>query len=375
MAQPHPALFDLAAGRPFAPAGAGPGLVDSALEHRMSGLLQSALAGSPGTIPGDAANRLAEADVRQWARNRMVGAVAGRFVALAGGLGIPVALVKGVALEGIAYTRTGERPTWDVDVVVHPDGIPRVEQLVATAQPHHPLLPHLASLVEGGHLQSIDLVYGGLPVDVHLDPLKLELIRTRRPEAWWERMRTVEREGAPLPTFDAGAALVLALLHLNKDRFRYLLGYADVARLLPLVEDWDWVAHTLEREGLATPLWSTLTVVEETLDIRSPVAAPAGLTRTRLWRAAWPTGVRLLGAPAGVRYRYRQFLIPFTGNGRSREALKAWLRRLAPPKPLLDAYYPGRGPYLWKLVVGRVSRRIRRLRQRREATRADRDRE
>jgi hypothetical protein len=367
-------LLDLAAGRGVASLGQEAGLVESAFEHRMAGLLHSAVAGMPGALPPEASGRLAEADTRQWARNRMVGSVAGRLVALAGEVGVRLAVIKGVALEATAYARIGERPTWDVDVVVEPTAVGRVHLLVAAAQPNHPLLPHLPALVEGGRLQSVDLVYGGLPVDLHLDPLKLELVRTRQPEAWWERVRAVEVEGTPLPTFDPATALILALAHLNKDRFRYLIGYADVARLLPLVTDWDWVTFVLGHEGLSTPLWSTLRVVEETLGVTAPVGPPARSLGSAVWRVAWPARVRLLGAPAGVRYRYRQFLIPFTGRGRSLEALAGWLRRIVPPRPLLDAYYPGRGPYVWKLVGGRVLRRLRRLRQRRQLTRADRQR-
>lgn len=345
-------------------------LLESAAEHRMSGLLATAASRTGSSGPG--MEVLSEISTLSWAHNRLVAESAAKIIGEAAAMGVEVAVIKGVALEALCYGEMGERPTSDLDLVVHPSHLNRVPDLIRALQPNHILLPHLDDLIDGGWLGSVDLTVGTLAVDLHLDPLKLEVTKTAHPDAFWARRQTVSAAGIGLPTFDAEASLLLSLVHLNKDRFRYLIGYSDVVRLAALVSDWEWVERAMRDEGLRGPLILTLEAVYDDLDLGAPPLAAQGGVKATAWRRLWPADIRLSGSPGEVRYRYRQTLIPVLGSGHTGEVVVSWSRRMFPPRALLDAYYPSTsGPYPWRLVSGRVRRRVERRRRRVEAMARD----
>lgn len=286
--------------------------------------------------------------------------------------GVRVAVIKGIALESLAYSRFGERPSGDLDIVVHEEDRGGVAALIGALQPDHRLIKDITDLIDGRHLQSIDLVVEGLPIDIHLDPLKLEVAATRNPMRLWDRAVTVTVQGTQVDTFDREASFVLALLHLNKDRFSHLVAYADVVRLWRGVEDWDWVEGFAHGESLVTPLRETAAAVVSDLDlsgIQMPLPTAGG---GRIWRMLWPGRIRLSGAVGRVRYRYRQMLIPAFSLGRIPEVAMSWLRRMFPPRQVLAIYYPdARGPYAWQVLSSRIARRVARRRTRLDATRRD----
>lgn len=368
MGKPHRALVDLVAARNPAINTLSRPLVESAVEHRVPGLLHT-WADQRGLITGMWGDTLTALDANIWARNRMLTSLAERVRSTANGMGVPVAFIKGVALEALAYERMGERPSGDLDIVVRSPEPSTMARLVEALQPDHPWLGRLDDLVATGHLQSVDLVVQGIPMDIHLDPLKMEVAAMRHPDRLWERVTTVTVEGTTLPTFDAEASFALALLHLNKDRFSHLIAYADVIRLWDQVEDWEWIEEFARSEGILTPLRETAVVVLTDLDLTDrEVPLPAG-NGARLWRMMWPERIRLSGATGRVRYRYRQMFIPALSGGRLSEVMIAWLKRIFPPREVLQIHYPrSRGPYLWRLVTGRINRRIQRRKRRKAVT-------
>jgi hypothetical protein len=361
MSRPHPLLIDLVAG------GGVHGDIDeivvrSALEHRVAGLL--ATAADDVQISPAAELMLQRAEASTWARNRTIASAMGAIAGVATSLGIDVAFFKGVTTEARWYKRMGERPTWDVDLVLAPWHLPLVGDFVAALQPTHSILPDISAILRKDRIQSIDLGFAGIPVDLHLDPLKLEVARTRHPERLWEDLRLIEIEGDEIPVFDPTVSLLLAALALNKDRFRYLVGYADVSRIErdPQV-DLARSERLAKGEGLLGPYFATLRAVETDLkqthpDIRRPHPA---------WNRIWGPSVRLLGKEASVRFRYRQSLIPLFDLRRWPEVAASWWRRGFPTRALIRRLYPNqRGPYLVQIVSGRIVRRLGRQRQRRQ---------
>jgi hypothetical protein len=364
-------LVDLAAGREPDSVPLTGSLVESAVEHRMPGLLYT-WAERQRRLTTHWGTTLTTLDGDVWARNRMLVSLAEGVVTTAEDIGLRVAVIKGVALEAQAYRRLGERPSGDIDLVLAPGSKHLVSDLVESLQPDHRSLHRLKGLVAGGHLQSIDLVIDGIPVDLHIDPLKLEVAASRRPELLWERLTTVTIEGVTLPTFDLDASLTLALLHLNKDRFSHLIGYADVVRLWRSATDWGWIESFAGEEGLRTALRETASAVVADLGLTGHEVPLSSTGASRIWRVLWPRRIRLSGAEGRVRWRYRQMFIPLLGPGRVGEVSAAWLKRIFPPRALLDIHYPEtRGPYPWRLVSGRIIRRMKRIRRRRATTRRD----
>ena len=319
-------------------------------------------------LDGEAGAMLTATEARSWARNQLLAVHAGRLEQSAAAHGVGVTFIKGVALESQIYTRSGERPTSDIDICIRSGTTADVAAWVTSLQPFHMWVPHLTALLEGRHIQSVDLIVDGVEVDVHFDPLKLEIVESRQPAELLSRMDACDLGSTTVTGLDPEANLFLALLHLNKDRFRSLIAFSDVRRLLDLVDDWDWILRYAAAEGLRTPIVASLDVVVSTLGLAHDVPRP-GAVGGRMWKLAWPPGDRLLGREGLVRFRYRQMLIPLFGRRRAWEAARGLLRRILPPAAMVRAFYPkDRGGYLRTLVIGRIERRKQRARQRRTAS-------
>lgn len=371
MVRPHPVLFDLAAGRPpraVAP-DEGHDLIPSAIDHRMTGLLWSAVAGGGIELSGDDRRRLEARDVAVELHHRRIWAAMHDIQARLGKLGIGVAYFKGVVAEARWYRRFAERPCRDIDLLLEPGARARIADVLDALQPAHPFREEVPALVHGGILQSVDLTFGGLSVDVHLDLLKLE-VPTRQAELVWSRVRAVVGpDGRSVPAIDDEVSFVQLLLHANKDRFSRLLGYADVARVLQGADgdlDWSFMDDFVHREGLRVPVYSALGAITDTLGLSMPVSRPKGW-RARAWQALWPPASRLQGTRGLMTRQHRPLVLPLLAEGRLLEAVR-WLarRRLLPPSSTLAMYYPDtKGPYVARVIVGR----LRRAGERRRAAR------
>lgn len=211
---------------------------------------------------------------------------------------VEVVTLKGITTEARWYGRQGERPCDDVDVLVRPADLGRVDEITHALHPDHPLCGSLEALVRRGSVPAITLAVQGVPVDLHFDLLQLG-IPLREPTPTLARTLPFPLAGgAVVRVLDPETALVHLLVNLNKDRFGRLLAYADIARLLQHEElDWDFVDEMVRAEGLETAVYLTLGAVCGTLNLALP--EPATITRRgvrpRLWRLLWRPTVRLQG--------------------------------------------------------------------------------
>ena len=358
VSRPDRILIDLAAGRSLS----GPvydATVDSAIEHRMAGLLWTRAQKGAISAPQEVRERLESLDLQAWARARMLESALGQLLEVAKAVGVRVALIKGLATAGRWYDRPAERWAYDLDIVVYPSDLSGVDDLVALLYPDHPLIGQIGPMVRRRHLQSVDLGVTGMPVDIHLDPLKLELVWSTAPERYWGHMTEVPLgDGLSAPAFDNNVSLFLHLLHLNKDHFRRLIGYADIVRGGAQANlDWNVVIDFAAGEGVAEHVLNTAHAVEEELQVDLALPGLDRTWRSVVWARSWPRESRLLGVSQEV-HRHRLFVIPLTAVGRTFSAASGWLRRLWPPRLLLDYYYPGvRGIYPVKLLRARINRR------------------
>jgi hypothetical protein len=350
-----PLLLDLAAGREPAPMRVDPDLVQIASDHRMTGLLWSWARTRP--LDPEVKAWLAKRDLRSQAHLQRVSRVLASTVARLGSVGIDVATVKGVTAEARWYARRGERPCSDVDLLLSPHQHGRVEEAVRLLQPDHPLMSFVGRMATSRHLEAVTLTVDGLEVDLHLDLLKLG-VPTRQASAVWARTEPfVLPGGGQVRVLDDTTALVHLLVHLNKDRFQRLIGYADVARIISAgAVDWRRFEDQVRGEGLEVPVLCTLAVVVDELGLAPPPVAsrPSG-PRAAVWSLLWRPDVRLRGSEGRLRFRQRQNWLPLLARGRGRDAVGAWRRILWPPAPAVDARYAHLdGPYLWKLMRGRL---------------------
>jgi hypothetical protein len=329
MARPHPVLLDLAVGRPMSPVDDFDELLSSAFEHRMHGLLWSHVSRGDLVGPSSWEHQLAMLSLRDEARHRRLWEVLGHVEQELASIGVRIATLKGVAAEARWYDRLGERPCYDVDILVDPSSLDRADEAVEMLEPDHELLGSITQCVRRGELQFLELHVDGERVDVHFDPLKMR-IECRQKRLAWERMVVLEGPGGvSVRAYDTELSLLYFLLHLNRDSFRYLLGFVDVAHILSrAVIDQSFFHQFIEDEGIAEPTRSSLAAVCETLGLQPlPPSAQPGPRRS-IWRLLWRPGVRIQGGGDLKRYWLRgQYLLPMLYEGRLSDTLHVVCRR------------------------------------------------
>jgi hypothetical protein len=380
---PHPALIDLAAGRGLPPVTDPMPLLRSAFAHGMAGLLLSEVERTdpPWRRIALAVLTARQASVRLW--HERLWAALSSVSAILDDAGIEVAIAKGIAAEARWYGRVGERPSNDLDLLLSPAQLDRIDDVVAAIEPSHPLCGKVRRFAEAGNIQSIDLEYQGVPIDLHWDVLKLWIPSRNRAAIWDRTVPFTLPDGRSLRALDAECSFVHFLVHINKDRFRRLLGFVDVARIHQR-EDLDHAAmqRLIRADGIETSVSASWDVVVRTLGLDAPNDFPAGAVRSLVWHVAWRPSVRLRATESTIRFRHRQWLIAMLGRGRAVETARCWVRMTFPPADLLAYLHSGYASRwgaeqvsttprsrLWALTIGRVQASLRRRRRAAKATR------
>ena len=364
MARPHPLLLPLAAATDPGPIVVDEKLLASAIDHGMHGLLWDCVRHRD--VGGAARQRLVGVALAAQQRHQRFWDTLAKVRGIAADADVAVATVKGVTAEARWYGGLGQRPCSDIDLLVHPDAWSRADVVLDAFDPQHPLRHEINELVGSGVIQGVTLRMDGVSLDLHFDLFKLG-VATRQRDLVWERMEPFRLDdGTTIAVPDAELSLMHLLLHLNKDSFARLLGYADIARILQQEQvDWGFIDRFLHAEGLEVPAYCSLAAVVERLDL-DPVRNDRGDVRARVWRLVWPDRATLLGS-AGVDRSRRQDLLPFLARGRFVEAVGCTWRAVFPPVSTVALRYADLpGPYLWRLARGRA----RTAQHRRRALRA-----
>ena len=347
MAYPHPALIQIAAGRPGGVVADSNALVESALQHRMAGLAFEAASAGDLQLDASARHTLAAVKLAGAAHNANVGRAAAGVVAELRTRGWEAAVFKGIATAQRWYPTPGTRPTADVDLLLSPDTSRNIDELLAHFAPDHGLLGKAQRLCDAGRIQSVDFIWEDVWIDVHTDPIKVG-IDLPNSDDLWRRVEPMELEGKEVLVLDAEATLLQSVLHLQKDRFSRLHGFADIARIAASGLDWDWIQEFAKHAGLSIHLNEALRVVSEVLSIDLPYDSAES---SRLWRVIWSERTRLRGDVGLTRKVRTHYWIPLTMPGRRLDALKYWSRIVIPPADIVDYMHPDTaGPYPWRVV-------------------------
>jgi hypothetical protein len=353
--EPTPLLLDLAAGREPRATDLEYGEADLAYDHRLAGLLWS-WARDQQISPARRA-WLVKVDLGVQSHLEHLWRVLEELTDRLGRAGLDVAALKGVVAGARWYERAADRPSSDIDLWLSPEQHHRAAEAARLIQPDHPWIPHIDGLVPSGRLQAVTLRYSGVDIDLHFDPIKLG-IPTRGLPALWDRTIVVPTpSGGSVRTLDDTATMLHFALHLNKDRFQRLLGYADVVRVARSGDvDWDLLLKDARREGVEFAVLGTLAAVAE--DLGTPSLGPVGRARgprALAWRLLWRRSIRLRGREGRLRFRMRQNWLALLAVGRGAEAVRWWLRELWPPEGAVTVRYGEiEGPYLYRLTLGRV---------------------
>lgn len=341
------------------------GLLSAIIEHRLNGLVYSEVTDGRIAVPDEIRARLATLDGITWARHMRLRHALLQVGERLEAAQVDWAVLKGVAAEQRYYGRIGERPSFDLDVLIAPHHRDRMRHVVAALQPDHALGDDIQRLVDRGHLQSVNVLLEGtgIPVDVHTDLFELG-VPSISPEGVWESMERVSLDGlgeVRMPEHELAG--LHFLVHANRDRFRTLLAFHDIARVLRTAGfRTDELLRLVDDQGLRVPALCSLEAAAATmgLDI-SGVPSPRG-ARAALWRLLWRPAIRLGGDRAKQRRSRRtQLVLPLLIPGRSGSLARATVRRLFPP-PTMVRHLHGEGPYLRTLLRARLEHMRRRRR-------------
>jgi hypothetical protein len=360
---PHPALLAIAAGRALGPVDDGDGLLTSAREHRMTGVLWTRLRADDVHVVGLDRESLAQEDLAAGARARRQWSGLTGVAERLEHLGVRGVAVKGVTAETRWYDRTGERRSTDVDLLVAPSDVGRLAAVVDELAPAYPRRYGLQQRLDRGVQNGVTISVEGVTVDLHADLLKLGPPSRTRTAIWDHVEPYTAPNGRALLVLDPAAQLFHFLLHLNKDRFPCLLGYVDVVRVVQRDDvDWTAVGHLARLEGVEHAVAQSLEVVFSTVGLPHPGARLGIRGRSRVWDLAYRPAVRLQGMDALAHRPRRLLLLPFAVvQGRGRELVALLAQRLLPARASFDRVYGrGRGPYALRVTTTRIRRALRR---------------
>lgn len=369
MARPDPILLDLARGRPLREPADPEAFVRSATEHRMTGLVWSRVRAGELKLSDTTRFDLMQRHLQMRMRERQIWSAMSEIARRVEPLGVQLGTFKGATAAARWYDAEGERPFGDLDMLVAPANRPLAEQIASVIQPGHELTGVLQALVDDEVLPSVDLEIDGVAVDLHFDLLKFE-VPGRHLDLFWARTLPFPLDdGGTVRVLDPEASLVHFLMHVNRDRFRHLLGHIDVARVIQREDiDWDAFLELTRSEGLEVPVLLTLEAVAEVMELELPALPSPSGWRAAAWRRLWAPSVRLRGEEGAYRYRNRHRALPFLARGRTGDGVRHWFHYAAPPQSMMDVHFPNTtGPYWWRNIKGRldhVAERRRAIQQR-----------
>lgn len=334
MSAPHPALLDLVAGREPASVADERRLLESAVEHRLVSLVLRAHEQGLLHLSTDGETDLAIRELAQQQIHHQLWQALAAIEEVLAGLGVDVAVLKGIATEACWYDGVGERTYTDLDLLLDPGVLDDVTDVVVALDPERGDTPAISELTRKRLLQHVDLRFGRVPVDLHFDPLKLG-VPTRSLDSVWQSTIRVDTPHGSIRVVAPEVELVLLLLHLNKDGFALLGPFLDIARLVDRAAlDWDRVREFVRSEGLDVPVWKSLELVSRTVGIdldHEHITGPRAWSWERVWG-----GRALAGVPDAPTRVSAQPLLPFHARGRVADNVREVRRQLLPHRALLE---------------------------------------
>jgi Uncharacterised nucleotidyltransferase len=192
-------------------------------------------------------------------------------------LGIEVMPYKGLALAEQIYRDIALRQAGDIDLLIHPQDLPRVRDAVGELG----YTPHLAfsAAEERAYLQSgYEYVFDGAA-----GPNLLEVQWAIQPSfyaidfdmpALFQRATTITVAGYPMKTLRTEDLLLVLSAHAAKHVWGRLIWLCDIARILSLPTlDWSWIASQARALGIVRILRVTMLLANRLLDATIPPVA------------------------------------------------------------------------------------------------------
>lgn len=254
-----------------------PRLFALADEHGVQPLLYQSLSRLEGAVPADEFRSLQHSCQTNLHKALLLSRELIRIVEHLSALGIEVMPYKGPALAEVLYADIALRKAGDIDLLVHPQDLPRIRDAVRELgyTPHD----HFSAREERAYLKSgYEYAFDGLA-----GPNLLELQWAIQPRFYavdfdmdglFQRAATITVAGRPMKTPSPADLLLTLSLHAAKHVWRRLAWLCDIAQLISLPNlDWDWIGSQAEDLGILRILHVTLLAAKQLLRASIPAAA------------------------------------------------------------------------------------------------------
>jgi len=254
-----------------------PRLFALADQHGTQPLLYQSLSRLQGAVPADEFGPLQQSCQTNLHKALLLSRELIRIIECLSAQGIQVMPYKGPALAEVLYADIALRQAGDIDLIVHPQDLPRIRDAVGELgyTPHD----HFSAREERAYLKSgYEYAFDGVA-----GPNLLELQWAIQPRFYavdfdmdglFQRAVTITVAGRPMKTPSPSDLLLTLSLHAAKHVWRRLAWLCDIAQLISLPNlDWDWIGSQAEDLGMVRILRVTLLAAHQLLHASIPAAA------------------------------------------------------------------------------------------------------
>jgi hypothetical protein len=260
-------------------------LFDLAERHGVQPLLYRTLAdaqdGIDDVVPPAEMSQLRQSNQNNLHKALLLSRELIRIVDHMASLGIEVMPYKGLALAEAIYGDIALRQSGDIDLLIHPQDLPRVRDAARELG----FTPHLSlsKVEENAYLNSgYEYAFDGaagpnlLEVQWAIQP-RFYSIDFDMP-ALFQRAVTVTVAGHPVKTPSPEDLFLVLSAHAAKHVWGRLIWLCDIARLMSLSTlNWNWIGSQAEALGIARIIGVTMLLANRLLDVAIPPAAQASL--------------------------------------------------------------------------------------------------
>ena len=264
-------------------------LFDLADRHGVLPFLYRALAALPhsdledDTVPLVEMSRLRQSDQSNLHKALLLSRELIRIVDHGSALGIELMPYKGLALAEAIYGDIALRQVGDIDLLIHPQDLPRIRQAAGELG----YTPHLAfsakeerAYLKSGYEYAFDGAAGPnlLEVQWAIQP-RFYSIAFDMP-ALFQRAVTINVAGHPMKTPSPEDLFLVLSAHAAKHVWGRLIWLCDIARLMSIPTlNWNWIGSQADALGISRILSVTMLLANCLLGAAIPAAAQANLSK------------------------------------------------------------------------------------------------
>ena len=230
-------------------------------------------------LPETAARRLSECVRGTVMHNLRQQRQLHRLLAACQSAGLPVLLVKGLWLTHIVYRDIKARPSGDIDLLVHPDDMPAILDILRKLGFRPPVdATTLGNLIAHEHELTINHPDDNACFDIHWSFTRPGEEIPIDESKFWQRAERFSLGDQPCLSLGVEDHLLYLCFHTALHHHFLYVGpraLLDVANLIahpPRAIDWNLVQSRAYELGWQRGVWLTLALVNDYLGVRAPTA-------------------------------------------------------------------------------------------------------